>query len=486
MRWEDERYVRLYTREEPEWTLLPFEARLMWYELLKRFDRAGLLPLGRSHWKGVASVCRVPLTFVEVGLEALVEDGCLRLVSDGKGGELLFAPNFLAAQEAITSDAARQRASRERARDKAKAADLGVITPQDCDDDYTPSQDASDPSRAVTSGHSVPSLAVPSQPSDPENGASAPGPDGPCSSSMLAVSPSETTSSKPPASTPIQPSLPMPIDPVEPSDPALARPLQVTPATAVFQRYIDGWKTHVGGTRPPVLTEKRRNLIKSRIRDGFTHEDLLLAVAGIWLSTWNVSHAQHDFDLVLRDAAHVEKFRALAAPAKSAPGNTGAAALELWKTTYAKSKRAYGDYIAAPRDAEVAAKLAAQAREEAVAEVQRKGSGNLEQMAVLLLAHWFRQYLRTDGDKNRNVERRHPLAGLEFGIPQYGAPWGDAAKPKLDDGIRVPTRAESAAAVAALPQAAQATLASIGQGVASGMPTRPRFAAPAAAHSEPS
>jgi len=50
--------------------------------------------------------------------------------------------------------------------------------------------------------------------------------------------------------------------------------------------------------------------VKARLR-GFGVEDLILAVRGIWISTWNVSAGQTSFDLALRDAAHVEKFRDL-------------------------------------------------------------------------------------------------------------------------------------------------------------------------------
>jgi len=127
VRFDDERYVRLYTRETPEWTLLPWQSRLVWNELLKRFDRAGILELGKSKWKGIASVCRLPLDLVEAAMPELLTNGCCALLSDGKDGEVLFASNFIEAQEARQSDKARARAAREKAADRKRAVQIGLI-----------------------------------------------------------------------------------------------------------------------------------------------------------------------------------------------------------------------------------------------------------------------------------------------------------------------------------------------------------------------
>lgn len=129
MRYEDEPYVRLYKRETPEWTLLEWQARLIHPLVLKHMDRAGLLELGKSGWKALASLLRVPLAFVEVAMPVLLEDGCVALAPDGKGGQVIFAPNFIEAQEASQTDAGRKRAQRERARDRARAATLGLVDP---------------------------------------------------------------------------------------------------------------------------------------------------------------------------------------------------------------------------------------------------------------------------------------------------------------------------------------------------------------------
>lgn len=149
MRWEDERYVRLYTRDTPEWTLLSWEARALFALLLRAVDRAGLLVLGRAGLRGVATLLRMPIEVVERAIPELIDDGCVDL-----DGDRLIVRNFIEAQEAAQSDAARKRTERERARDQARADRLcGAQS-------VTRGHDRS---RAVTTGHPVPS-----QPSDPD------------------------------------------------------------------------------------------------------------------------------------------------------------------------------------------------------------------------------------------------------------------------------------------------------------------------------
>ena len=48
MDWSDERYVRVYTRDTPDWQCLSFLAQGLFCLILRKVDRAGVLPLGRS------------------------------------------------------------------------------------------------------------------------------------------------------------------------------------------------------------------------------------------------------------------------------------------------------------------------------------------------------------------------------------------------------------------------------------------------------
>ncbi len=113
MRWEDERYVRLFTRDAPSWLTLSFDAQALLMHLLRKVDRAGILPLGKLGPKGVAVAIGHPQLWdrLQPALNELLEDGCVRL-----SGEQLLVPNFLEAQECAMSNAARKRTSRERAR----------------------------------------------------------------------------------------------------------------------------------------------------------------------------------------------------------------------------------------------------------------------------------------------------------------------------------------------------------------------------------
>jgi len=161
MRWEDERYVRVYTRDTVDWLALSFDAQALFLLLLRKVDRAGLLDLGRAGKRGVAVAVGHPRDWarLEPALEELLADGCVRLTEDG--GRLL-VPNFLTAQEAKASDRARQQKSRETARDVAAmhnaslrdASSHGVTGGHDSGQSVTRGHAASHdvtPSRAVLS-----------------------------------------------------------------------------------------------------------------------------------------------------------------------------------------------------------------------------------------------------------------------------------------------------------------------------------------------
>ena len=119
MRWADEDWVKLYTRDTPDFLALSFEAQALFVLLLRKVDRAGLLPLGK---RGRASI------FLAIGqahraadlnhaLEELMADGCV-LVDEER--RVMVVRNYAEAQAARASDAARKRA--ERARDSAEAS----------------------------------------------------------------------------------------------------------------------------------------------------------------------------------------------------------------------------------------------------------------------------------------------------------------------------------------------------------------------------
>ena len=115
MRWEDERYVRIYTRDTVDWLGLSFIAQGLFCLILRKLDRAGLLKLGKPGKRGVAIVIGFAGEWsrLEPALEELLTDGCIQI-----RGECLVVPNFIEAQEATQSDAQRKRESRARDRDR--------------------------------------------------------------------------------------------------------------------------------------------------------------------------------------------------------------------------------------------------------------------------------------------------------------------------------------------------------------------------------
>lgn len=192
MDWANERYVRLYTRETIADIALSWEARAIWHEIIKKLDRAGVIPLAGGGFRGLAGLIRIPYEVVEEHLGELLDDGRIEYNEER---EELVAPNFVEAQEAAQSDKQRQAESRARRRDRARKK---TVTNRDrgsdegqVDQESTPastststpvssvtevtnrdsgvtecdksSRNQSKTSRPVTSCHSVPSLAVPSQ-----------------------------------------------------------------------------------------------------------------------------------------------------------------------------------------------------------------------------------------------------------------------------------------------------------------------------------
>lgn len=175
MDWENERYVRAYTRDTEDWLCLSWEAQALFLMLLRKVDRAGLLTTKRGPG-GVAVQVRMPVDVVTRALPELLTDGCIRECRSG-----YVMPNYLAAQEARQSDKQRQRESRAARLAREMLAgeldDLGdtgdrkpalVVTqqPEQVPDSDIASRSVTETSHAVTRGH--PSLARPAEPAERE------------------------------------------------------------------------------------------------------------------------------------------------------------------------------------------------------------------------------------------------------------------------------------------------------------------------------
>ncbi len=112
MKWEEERYVRLFTRDSVTWVGWPWQSRALFCLLLRKVDRAGIMELGEHGMEGVAVMAGMPLDVVQEAIKPLLASRSVVV-----NGEALIFPKFIEAQESISSPASRQRDSRDRRRD---------------------------------------------------------------------------------------------------------------------------------------------------------------------------------------------------------------------------------------------------------------------------------------------------------------------------------------------------------------------------------
>lgn len=295
MRWSDEKYVRVYTRDTIDWLGLSFEAQGLLALILRKVDRAGLAKLGRHGKRGVAVLVGHPTRWETIApaLEELLSDGCVRI-----DGDVLVVPNFIEAQEAIQTDAQRKRSQRERDRDIAAArvaypidwsrnvtGDGESVTKRDRESRNVTNCPAEAErghaeSRAVTSGHSDP---IRSEPSDPDL---TPPPAASVSCSQLTLLASGSGEEQPACQK-------------EPTDAEKIR--------AVFAHY----RTYHPRAFPSAAsTSKEWRLIQARLREDYTVADLCEAIDGYHRSAWHLGENQSGkkylgLELIVRDGTHV-------------------------------------------------------------------------------------------------------------------------------------------------------------------------------------
>jgi hypothetical protein len=107
--YEDESYVRLYTRDSPSWKALGWKGQTVLMHMIRdKFDRNGVFVYGpRTASRAIAIVTGVPEDFVQEGLEALLAED---VWSDS--GDRLVWKNFKHAQTCKKSDRLRKKDSR--------------------------------------------------------------------------------------------------------------------------------------------------------------------------------------------------------------------------------------------------------------------------------------------------------------------------------------------------------------------------------------
>ena len=141
MNYEDEEYVRYYTRETVGWKALGWEGQAVLALMLHgKFDRSGVFDCdGHDPSHAVTLVTGAPIEVTAVGLKRLTDCGAWVIV----GGRIVW-PKYVHAQSCRRTDKARQRESRDKRR-------VDALNPTVTNSD--------DPSHAVTGGHKLSLLA---------------------------------------------------------------------------------------------------------------------------------------------------------------------------------------------------------------------------------------------------------------------------------------------------------------------------------------
>lgn len=150
MNWDDEQFVKIYTRDTGEWTMLSWDAQALLVQILRKVDRSGVLQLGKHGTRVLAATLghRDQQARILPALAELELDGCVLVRPDR-----LVVPNFVAAQTSRQSDKARQQAARDRRR--AESMKSGSL------------QDAAKTSQNVTDCHPASPGVTPDHPASP-------------------------------------------------------------------------------------------------------------------------------------------------------------------------------------------------------------------------------------------------------------------------------------------------------------------------------
>lgn len=119
--WQDEQFVKVYTRDTGEWTLLSWDAQALLLQILRKVDRSGVLQLGKHGARVLPAALghRDQAERITAALQELTADGCVVLRP-----ECLVVPNFIAAQTSRQSDKARQQSARDRRRAESMGSSL--------------------------------------------------------------------------------------------------------------------------------------------------------------------------------------------------------------------------------------------------------------------------------------------------------------------------------------------------------------------------
>jgi hypothetical protein len=329
--------------------------------------------MGRAGVAGIAELVRMPVDVVERMLPRLVEDGRVQLA-----GSRLLAPNFIDAQETPQTDAARKRASRERAsaRCKSDGSQLFLRPP--------PPPDPPKKDENVTNGHAAsrpvtPCLTVPS----------------------LAVPESALTRAR------------------EADPPELETSPEVAAIAAELERHAQ--------LRPIATRDVAEVLEGRRMASGKPLEAILAAIGELAADAvpgWSEETLRRKVRAYC-DRAGPRPSATSPPPAPVVVREPDSIAWRVWREAY---EARYGAaYVGSGPDGPAMQAIVADAR--AAVEERRKSDPRPSfELLEILLRHWFAGYLRDDGWSGFSlVEKRHGLGWFRRkDIPKYGSPWAKA------------------------------------------------------------
>lgn len=128
MNYDDEHWIKVYTRDTAGWLASSWQARGLALEIARKLPKkTGELSLGRRGLEALAGLLRAPWSEIEPYVRELIDDG--RLEYDAEK-QLIRDPGHVVRQSAVTSPAERKRRQRElAANDTAGHAESRDVTP---------------------------------------------------------------------------------------------------------------------------------------------------------------------------------------------------------------------------------------------------------------------------------------------------------------------------------------------------------------------
>jgi hypothetical protein len=122
LNFEDEHYVRIYTRDSKTWLRWGWEGQAVFMFLTRKVDKAGVLDEIESPTEDIALMTGLPAAIVEAGLPRLLKSGTVEII-----GTTLVIPNYLPAQTVSKSDKLRAQDCRSR---RSATARLAKVLPK--------------------------------------------------------------------------------------------------------------------------------------------------------------------------------------------------------------------------------------------------------------------------------------------------------------------------------------------------------------------